>query len=102
MARTVSLAKSIEAGLVRPGGKLAQVLGGIERGVAAAQPKTALEAAAVVQRAATQAGLDVGVASVGPAGQIILKNVGGVVTTLGTNGSIVVTRGADVLLGLGL
>jgi hypothetical protein len=87
---------------VRPGGKLAEVLGGIEGGFASAQPKSALEAAGVVQRAATQAGLDVGVASIGQGGQIVLRNVGGVVTTRGTDGSIAVTRGADVLLGLAL
>lgn len=56
----------------------------------------------MVSRTTTQAGLDAGFASVGPAGEIILQNAGGVVTTLGTDGSIIVTRGADVLLALGL
>lgn len=59
-------------------------------------------AAAVVQRAATQARLDVGVASLSPAGVTTLRNIGGVVTTIGTDGSIIVTRGQTVLLGLGL
>jgi RHS repeat-associated protein len=96
----VPLSRTIEAGLVNPGGKLAQVLGGIEKGYSAAGPKTALDALKVVKNATTAAGLDTGVATVGKTGEIVLQNVGGVSTTLGTNGSILVQRGADVLLHL--
>jgi RHS repeat-associated protein len=97
-----TLASSIEAGLVRPGGKLAEVLGNIERGYAGAQPKTMMDAAGVIRTATSQAGLDVGVTKLAADGSIVLTNAGGVLTTVGTNGSIVVTRGADVLLSLGL
>lgn len=96
----VPLARAIEGGLVKQGGKLAQVLGGIEKGYAAAGPKNALEALGVVKNATSAVGLEPGVATVGKAGEIVLQNVGGVTTTLGTNGSILVQRGSDVLLHL--
>lgn len=85
---------------MKQGGKLAQVLGGIEKGYAAAGPKNALEALGVVKNATSAVGLEPGVATVGKAGEIVLQNVGGVTTTLGTNGSILVQRGSDVLLHL--
>jgi hypothetical protein len=96
----VPLARAIETGLVKEGGKLAQVLGGIEKGYAAAGPKNALDALGLVKRATSAVGLEPGVATVGKAGEIVLQNVGGVTTTLGTNGSILVQRGSDVLLHL--
>jgi hypothetical protein len=100
---SLSLADAIEAGLVNPGGRLAQVLGNIESGIAAAgQPTTTLQAAAIVSRAAAQAGLDAGVIqSIAADGSIILSN-SGVLTTLGANGAITVTRGAIVVFSTGL
>jgi hypothetical protein len=96
----VALSRAIDAGLVKQGGKLAKVLGGIETGYGAAGPKTALDALGVVQKATSAAGLDVGVATVAKSGEIVLQNVGGISTKLGTNGSILVERGSDVLLHL--
>ena len=96
----VSLASSMAKGLVKPGGKLAQVLGGMEQAFGTAAPTNAVEALNVVQQAVRGARLDTGVATVRAGGEIVLENVGGVSTTLGTNGSILVQRGADVLLHL--
>jgi hypothetical protein len=96
----VPLARALEAGLLKSGGKLAQVLGGIEKGYAAAGPKNALDALSLVKNATSSAGLEAGVATLGKTGEIVLQNVGGVTTTLGTNGSILVQRGSDVLLHL--
>ena len=94
------LARALEGGLVKSGGKLAQVLGGIEKGYRAAGPKNALEALGLVKNATSAAGLETGVATVSKTGEIVLQNVGGITTTLGTNGSILVQRGSDVLLHL--
>lgn len=65
-------------GLVNPGGRLAQVLGNIENGIAVSgQPTSAVGAAAIVSDAATAAGLDAGfVVSVGADGSIVLSNSG--------------------------
>jgi hypothetical protein len=96
----VPLARAIEQGLVKPGGKLAQVLGAIEGEFYAAPPKSAIDALGVIVRATEQVGLDPGIASVEEGGEIVLQNKGGVTTTLGPNGSILVRRGSDVLLHL--
>jgi hypothetical protein len=85
---------------VKPGGKLAQVLGAIEGEFYAAPPKSAIDALGVIVRATEQVGLDPGIASVEEGGEIVLQNKGGVTTTLGPNGSILVRRGSDVLLHL--
>jgi RHS repeat-associated protein len=97
----VTLEASIANGLVPAGGRLAQVLAGLEQGVAASAPANLLEASAIVSRVTAALGLDAGfVTAVTPAG-ITLTNAGGVLTTIGANGSILVTRGGAVLLALG-
>jgi RHS repeat-associated protein len=95
-----SLASAIEQGLVTLGGKLAGVLGGIEQGFGANAPRSAVEALGIVEQATAQVGLEAGYATSGPTGEIILQNAGGITTTLGTDGSIIVQRGSDVLLHL--
>jgi hypothetical protein len=82
------------------GGRLGQVLGGIEQGFAANAPQSAMEALAVIQRATSALGLEVGVASLGVDGSIVLTNVGGITTLIGVNGSIIVQRGSQILLSL--
>jgi hypothetical protein len=97
----VTLAQALANGLVRPGGTLAKILSGMETNFGTIAPKTAFEALNVVQKATSGARVDIGVATtVTEAGEIVLSNVGGVTTTIGTNGSILVQRGADVLLHL--
>ena len=96
----MSIASSIQSGLVNQGGTLARILGEIQKGYAAAGPKNALDALGVVKNATNSLGFETGVASVGNAGEIILQNVGGITTTLGTNGSILVQQGSNVLLHL--
>ena len=94
------VARAIEQGLVKEGGKLSQVLSGIESGFGASGPKSAMEALGIVKNATSAVGLEPGVATLGKGGEILLQNVGGISTTLGTNGSILVQRGSDVLLHL--
>lgn len=94
----VTLANSISRGLVSEGGKLANVLGGIEAGVAEAAPTTADEALTVVANAARSAGLKPGTLSPGANGSLVLRNVGDVTTTMSASGQITVQRGADVVL----
>jgi len=96
----VSASDAIAGGLVKSGGKLASVLRGIEGEFGAAQPKSAMEALEVVGKATAKLGLEPGVASVQESGAIVLQNVGGVTTTIGTSGEILVQRGSDILLRL--
>ena len=100
LAATFTTSDAISAGLVRAGGKLAGVLTAIEAGVNERTPRSALQALDVVSRAAAQVGLDAGVASRLKDGTIQLKNVGDVLTTLNTNGSILVQKGQDMILRL--
>jgi hypothetical protein len=44
--------------------------------------------------------MDVGYASMGAGGSIILQNAGGVATTITTTGQVIVQRGSDVILHL--
>jgi hypothetical protein len=48
----------------------------------------------------TAVGLEAGYATVSENGAIVLRNVGGIITTIEINGSILVQRGSDVLLHL--
>jgi hypothetical protein len=96
----VPLARAVEQGLVKAGSKTFRVLEAVEKGYGSVGPKNALDALQVVKNATSAVGLEPGVATVGKAGEIVLQNVGGVATTLGSNGSILVQRGADVLLHL--
>lgn len=98
--RGVTAAETLARGLVSPGGKLGQLLPAVERQFAAAAPRTAIQALDVVGRATSSVGLESGYVISQNGGQIVLQNAGGVLTTLGTEGSILVQRGADVLLHL--
>jgi RHS repeat-associated protein len=82
------------------GGKLAAVLDAIKAEFGAVNPKTALEAMRVIQRATESVGLEPGYAQLAANGQIILQNAKGVTTTLGVDGSILVQRGSEILLHL--
>jgi RHS repeat-associated protein len=84
----------------RTGGQLGKVLTSIEQGYRAAAPKTALEAYGVVENATSALGLETGYATVGQGGEIVLQNAGGITTTLGEQGSILVRRGESILLNL--
>jgi hypothetical protein len=96
-----TLAQAIEGGLVKEGSKLASVLGGMEAEYTAAQgSKSALDSLTIVQRATGALGLKVGIAELLPSGAITLTNVGGILTTLNADGSIVVQKGPDLLLHL--
>jgi RHS repeat-associated protein len=96
----VSASQAIARGLVKSEGKLASVLRGIEGEFGAAQPKSAMDALEVVGKATAKLGLEPGVATVQESGAIVLQNVGGVTTTIGTSGEILVQRGSDILLRL--
>ena len=81
-------------------GKLSQILTSIQQGYAAALPRNQWEALTVVKDAAVQAGLHWGYATYQAGGAILLENKQGVFTTIGADGSIVVQRGAELLLHL--
>ncbi len=51
----------------------------------------------MVERATAELDLKPGVATPGEGGDIMLQNVGGITTTLGPDGSILVERGSDLL-----
>jgi hypothetical protein len=95
-----SLAQALQLGVVNAGGRLAQVLGGIEQGYRSISPTNALQGLRVVSDAAARMGLETGIGSSTIGGSIVLQNVGGIVTTISPNGTILVQRGSDVLLHL--
>ena len=68
------------------GGKLAQVLAAISEQFALIKPKTALDAARVINEAVKKVGVEPGFAKFAADGTITLINAAGVVTTLGIDG----------------
>jgi RHS repeat-associated protein len=96
----VSSADAVARGLVSAGGRLVPALQAIEAQFAAATPSSAQQALGAVALAVRTVGLEPGKLTQLANGAMQLQNVGGIVTTLQTNGGIVVQRGADVLLRL--
>ena len=82
------------------GGKLGALVPAIQAGFAAAAPTTAFEALDVIASATASVGLEPGIAALGESGEIVLTNVGGITTTLGTDGSILIERAGSILLSL--
>ena len=98
---TVTVDSALQKGLVRPGGKLDGVLRSIQAEFEAAPPKTLKDADQLVSRAASKVGLARGIKTPGPAGEIVLENVGGVKTVIHPTGEIVVTdKAGQVVLRL--
>ena len=92
-------AEAIARGLVSPGGKLAPVLHAMEAGFRQAAPKTAEDALLVVARAASSIpGMAPGTVVAQEGGRIMIQHAGNVMTTLGSDGSILVTRGAQAIV----
>jgi len=102
-ATNISVEQSIANGVVRPGGNLAGVLTNIESEYAASSPATMQEGITAVTKAAQSAGLSPGTVVQGGLNSqsIVIQNVGGVQTTILSNGAITVTRGTDILLRIG-
>ncbi len=86
--------------LVSPGGKLDQMLDAISQNFGTVSPTNAMQALTVIQQAAKQVNLEPGYPTFNADGSILLQNAGGVITTLGSDGSILVQRGTDNLLHL--
>ena len=93
-AATVTAEDAIGSGLVNAGGRLASVLQAIQAQFAAIAPTNAMATLSVVQTAVRSLGLDIGVAAMNADGSIALTNVGGVITTILTNGAIIITNAA--------
>ena len=83
-----SFAQAVQLGLINAGGRLAQVLSGIDQGFRSISPTSALEGLRVVGDAAAKVGLEPGIGSSTLGGSIVLQNVGGIVTTISPNGTI--------------
>jgi RHS repeat-associated protein len=96
----VSAKDAIARGLVQTGGNLARLLPEIEAQAARLNPQSADDALAAVARATQSTGLEVGKITPLANGTISILSRGGVTTTLGTNGSILIERGKDVLLNI--
>jgi len=101
-AGTVTVEMAIEQGLVRSGGRLAQVLEAIQTRFLASAPGSVSDGLALIGRATRSVGLEPGVVTGGSveAGFIELTNAGGVMTRILSTGEIIITRGADTLLRL--
>jgi RHS repeat-associated protein len=96
----VSAKDAIARGLVQAGGNLARLLPEIEAQAARLNPQSANDALGAVARATQSVGLEVGKITPLANGTISILSRGGVTTTLGTNGSILIERGKDVLLNI--
>jgi hypothetical protein len=97
-AATVTAEDAIGSGLVNAGGRLASVLRAIQAQWTAAAPTSAMGALSAIQAAVRSLGLDIGIAAVNADGSITLTNVGGVLTTILTNGAIIITNAAGQII----
>jgi hypothetical protein len=91
-SRGVTATDSIQRGLVKPDGKLANVISGIEREVLARPPRTLDQAFEIVEKVTGRLGLEVGAGRAGwrPGMDLVLENVGGIVTTIRNTGEILI------------
>lgn len=93
-----SSAEAVEQGLVRPGGNQQSVLKGIEEEVAAAEATSQAGAQAqinsldAIAKATENIGLEAGtsIGALPGQGDVILKNVGGIITTIKPSGQIII------------
>jgi hypothetical protein len=90
--------------LVRPGGLLSQVLQGMQDAFQANPPCNAEQGLDLVRQVTNQLNIQPGIITNMPqylsGGPAILQNVGGVITTVSQNGSIVVEKGGQIILRL--
>ena len=92
---TITVEAALQAGLVRAGGGLEPVLRAIEGEFAAGPPKNLNQALAVVSRATARINLARGIRRPQTTpDEIVLDNVGGVVTRVRATGEIIVTNKA--------
>jgi hypothetical protein len=108
--RGVSSAQAVQQGLVRPGGKLQSVLQGIEEEFVANPPTSqagALQAQTkaldAIAKATQKVGLEPGqsIGALPGQGNVVLQNVGGIITTIKPTGEIVITNAqGQVILNL--
>ena len=99
-AAGVSAKDAIARGLVSAGGNLAALLPEMESQLAKLNPQNANEALGAIAKATQSVGLEVGKISPLVDGGFSIASRGGVLTTIGTNGSVIVERGKDVLLNI--
>ena len=92
---TITVDAAVQAGLVRAGGGLEPVLRSIEGEFATGPPSNLNQALAVVSRATVRIGLARGIRRPQTTpDEIVLDNVGGVVTRVRATGEIIVTNKA--------
>ncbi len=96
----VSAADAIGRGLVSTGGHLARLLPAIEAQAAKLNPSSAMDALGVISQATRSVGLEPGMITQLANGSIQIVSRGGITTSLGSSGSILIERGKDVLLNI--
>jgi hypothetical protein len=99
-ARGVSVADAVDQGLVRPGGRLHGVLQAIEEEVAANPPTNQMGAMRAVGNATDRLGLEAGrsIGALPGQGDVVLQNVGGIITTLKASGEIIITNARNQVI----
>ena len=91
---------ALQGGLVQAGGKLAELLPAIETQMAGINAKTGMDALGAIAKATQSVGLEVGKVTPLANGAFQIVSRGSVVTNIGGNGSVMIKKGADVVLNI--
>ena len=79
---------------------MAKITKGLEEAFACKCPRIALEAMKMIEEVAAKHGLEPGHLTWAASGEAVLTNTGGVTTTISQSGSIVMTRGGEVIFSI--
>jgi hypothetical protein len=96
----VSAKDALQRGLVGASDKLAQLLPAIESQLASINPRTGSDALGAIAQATQSVGLEVGKVTPLANGAFQVFSRGNVVTNIGGNGSVMIQKGADVVLNI--
>jgi hypothetical protein len=96
----VSARDALQRGLVQAGGKLAELLPAIETQMAGINARTGMDALGAISKATQSVGLEVGHITPLANGAFQIVSRGSVVTNIGGNGSVMVRKGADIILNI--
>ena len=90
----------MQRGLVQASDKLAQLLPAIESQLAGINARTGSDALGAIAQATQSVGLEVGKVTPLANGAFQVLSRGNVVTNIGGNGSVMIQKGADVVLNI--
>lgn len=99
---TITVEAAVARNLVKPTGKLVQILRAIQPRFVVSPPQSLLEAYKIVSEAARSVGLESGIVREGTflSEKLVIENVGNITTTILKTGEIIVRNGNVVILRL--